>query len=109
MVNISATGADGSPKPAAFAAQVTGYPGAYIAVVGNNQLHFVAREPGDYSVTIGGHSQDGTELPVTTIDFHVDAPPIPQATSLVASTPTVSAQNITTPADPGTNTVTGTV
>lgn len=109
VVNISATGADGSPKPAAFAAQVTNYPGAYIAVVGNNQLHFVARAAGDYTVTIGGHSQDGTELPTTTIDFHVAEPPVAQATSLVASDPTVRAQDITTPADPGTNTVTGTV
>lgn len=109
MFSVSAMGGDGSPKSAAFAAQVTNYPGAYLAVVGTNQLHFVARDPGSYTVTIGGHSQDGTPLPNITIDFEVSAPPIPQATALVASTPTVKAQDITTPADPGTNTVTGTV
>lgn len=109
VVTISATGADGSPKPAAFAAQITNYPGAYLAIVGGNQLHVVARDPGDYTVTIGGHSADGTALPNTTIDFHVDAPPVPQATALGASAPSVSTQNITTPPDPGTNTVTGSV
>ena len=109
VFSISATGADGTAKPAAFAAQVSGYPGAYIAIVGANNLHFVANDPGDYTVTIGGHSADGTALPDLTLDFHVAAPPVPQATALVASTPAVRTKDLVTPADPGTNTVTGSV
>lgn len=107
--NVGATDDLNNAKPAAFTAQVSGYPGAYVALVGSNQLHFVAKVAGTFTVTITGHSQDGTALPTLTLDFTVNVPPVPQATKLTVTDPIVSNQSIVTPADPGNSTVTGNV
>ena len=93
-------------KPASLSAQVSGFPNAYIALVGSNQLHFVGQQPGDFTVTVSGHSADLTALPDLVLNFHVDAIPVPQAKEITASDPTVKNQDITTPANPGTDTVT---
>ena len=92
-------------KPVSGTAIVSGYPGAYVARVGQNELHFVAQQPGSYTVTINATSQDGTALPVVTLDFTVTAPPVPQATHVTATDPIVKNKDITTPGDPGSNTV----
>jgi len=96
-------------RPAGFSAQVSPYANAYVALVGGNTLHLVPKQPGASTVTINGHSQDGTPLPPVSLSFNASLPPVPQATEFVLSTPSVSNQNITTPGDPGTDTVTGTV
>ncbi len=93
-------------KPASLSAQVSNFPNAYIALVGSNQLHFVAQQPGDFTVTINGHSQDLTPLPALVLNFHVDAPPVPQAKEITATDLTVKNQDVTTPANPGTDTIT---
>lgn len=105
---LSATGADGSAKPAGFSAQIAPYATAYVALTGGNTLHIVPKGPtGDVTVTITGHSADGTALPVVTITYTISAPPVAQATQIVAADPTIKGQDITTPPDPGTDTVTG--
>ncbi len=96
-------------KPAGFSAQVSGYPNAYVYLNGANEVNFVARQPGNFTVTVTGHSQNGTLLPTLTVDFVVSAPPVPQATHLTATDPIVRNQDITTAADPGTDTITGNV
>ncbi len=95
----------GSARPAALSAQVSGYPGAYVALVGANNLHFVAQAPGDYTVTVSGHSADGTALPSITASFTVTAPPVEQADAITATDPVIRTKDNITPADPGTDTV----
>jgi hypothetical protein len=109
VFNVQAFDDSNAAKPAGFSAKVSGYPGAYVAIVGSNNIHFVAVNPGTYTVTVTGHSQDGTALPTLTLDFTVNTPPVPQATHLVLSDPVVGNKSIVTPADPGTDTVTGNV
>lgn len=100
---------DGAFRPAAFSAEVDGYPSAYIAVVGANHLHFRPIAPGTYTVTISGHAAgSGAELPVSSYTFDVAAPPESTATQFKLSTPVLRATDIATPGDPGTDTVTGT-
>lgn len=107
--DLSAAGSDETPRPAGFSAVVSDYSKGYIALVGT-RLHFVSKgTAGANSVTISGHSQDGTALPDKVVDFNVTDPPVPQATHFVIGDISVADQNITTPGDPGTNTVTGSV
>ncbi len=106
--DLSAAGADESPRPAGFSAAVSDYAKGYVALLGLNRLYFVSKGiPGVNSITISGHSQDGTALPDRIIDFNVTSPPVPQATHFVIGDISVVNQDITTPGDPGTDTVTG--
>ena len=108
IIPLSATGADGTGKPAGISAKVVPYPGLHLSLSsGGSPLHAVADSAGDYTVTISGHSQDGTTLPNDLLQFHVTVPPPPQATSIVVGTITIKGADITTPADPGTDTVVG--
>lgn len=72
-------------------------------------LHCVPKKAGTVSITVSGHSADGTPLPSLTFDFTISNPPVPQADHFVLGSPTVKGQDTTTPADPGTDTVVGTV
>lgn len=73
--------------------QISPYSVAYVANA-SGTLHVVAKTVGAVTLTISGHSQDGTP---------------PQATHFVLGSWTVKNQDITTPDDPGVDTVNGTV
>lgn len=96
-------------RPAGFSAQVAPYSVAYVALTGTNTLHVVPKTAGSFTITINGHASDGSALAPLELDFTASTPPISPATNFVASTVTVKGQDITTPADPGTDTVTGNV
>lgn len=107
--DLSAAGADDTPRPAGFSAIVSDYSKGYVALVGT-RVYFVSKgTAGANSITISGHSQNGTTLPDVTLDFNVTLPPVPQATHFVIGDISVVNQDITTPGDPGTDTITGTV
>jgi hypothetical protein len=108
LSSIGAQDDSGNPLPAAFSAQIAPYSVAYVANDGG-VLHVVAKTVGTATLTISGHSQNGTALPNQTQDFTVSAPPVPQATHFVIGSWTVKGDDITTPLDPGTDTVNGTV
>jgi hypothetical protein len=95
-------------RPVSFSITVTNYAAIYVQVAGNT-VHVVSKGVGTGNAVISGHSQDGTALPDLTMEFTVGPVPIPQATHFVAGSVTVKNSDITTPADPGTDTVTGTL
>jgi len=101
-----------SPQPASFTATVAPYgTGAYVALVGTNVLHFVTppSATGSFTVTVSGASQNGTLLPNDVYNFTVTAPPTPQATHFTDGGVTVKGKDITRPADPGVDHVSGNV
>lgn len=109
IFSITSNGADESPRPAGFSATINPYSVAYVAAAptGGGNLHVVGKTVGTCTLTISGHSQDGTSLPDLSLDFNLTAIPVPQATHFVAGSIAVGDQGITTPADPGTDTITG--
>lgn len=108
LSSLGAQDDSGTPQSAAFSAQIAPYAVAYVANAGGT-LHVVAKTTGSATLTISGHSQDGTPLPNQTQDFTISTPPPPQATHFVLGSWTVKGQDITTPADPGVDTVSGLV
>ena len=108
LSSIGAQDDSGNPQPAAFSAQIAPYSAAYVANAGGT-LHVVAKTTGSATLTISGHSQDGTALPPQAQDFTITTPPPPQATQFILGSWTVKSKDITTPLDPGVDTVNGTV
>lgn len=106
---ISALGSDESQRPATFKVTVTDYSKGYVNVGGGNQIWYIPRVPGDNSYTITGKSQDGTDLPPTTYNVTATALPVPQATHFEFTAVEVRNQDITTPADPGVDNVSGSI
>lgn len=109
IFDISAAQTDGISRAAAFSATVSDYSTAYVALVGANHIHCVSKKAGTVTVTVSGHSQDGTALPPITKDFTFNTPPSPQADHFITTDPSVRNTDTITPQDPGTDTVTGTV
>lgn len=95
-------------RPAGFSATVSNYSVAYVANVGTNGLSVVSKGLGTCDVTIFSHSQDGTPLPNIVRSYTVDPAPVPQANNLVVNNDQgVQPNGLTTPSDPGTDTVVG--
>ncbi len=110
IMALSAADNADNPRPASASIQTAPYPAAYTAVVGGNSLHFVPSAPGTYTVTITGTSADGTAIPTTVTTFIVtDTPPPDQATHFVLGDVVLRTKDITTPGDPGSDTVTASV
>lgn len=103
---IAAKGVDGTDRPAGFSATISNYAVAYVAIDGAGWLHAVPKTTGAVTVTITGHSQDGTEMTPLSLDFQINPLPVPQADHFEASAPVLDSL-IIVPADPGTDTVTG--
>lgn len=103
--NVGAT--DGTnPRAANLVAQLDTFGTVgYIALVTPTEVHFVALGAGTGVVTITGHSQDGTALTPITKEFTVGATPVTQANTITASEPVVKNQDITTPPNPGSDTI----
>lgn len=80
---------------------------AYVAKTGNETIHIVGVSPGTCSITMTSHSQDNTLIQSDSISVTVTTPPPPQATAVTAGTVTTQNQGLSTPPDPGTPTVTG--
>lgn len=91
-----------------FNVQVADYSLGYVALAGANRIYFVPKTPGTVTIAISGTSQDGTALPVVTIEYQTAATGgETQATKFVAGPITVKPNDIGVPADPGVDTVTG--
>ncbi len=97
----------GVNRPATFAVKVADYTLGYVALSGGTRVYFVPKLVGATSITISSKNQSGGSLPDITMDFTTADLPSPQATHLVLSGLTVAAADITTPIDPGNDTVTG--
>ena len=93
LSSIGAQDDSGNPQPAAFSAQIAPYSAAYVANAGGT-LHVVAKTTGSATLTISGHSQDGTALPPQAQDFTITTPPPPQATQFVLGSWTVKSKDI---------------
>lgn len=110
---IGAADDSGTARAATFTATVSVYsPGdVYVNVPSDkpNQLHFVAKTAGNYTVTITGNSQDGTPLPADVQSFVVTDAPTPQATHFTDSSVTVFGITVFTPGDPGADHISGTL
>src|SRR5271157_229957 len=105
---VGAQGAGGESEPAGYSVQVSDYATAYVAPAPNfaNRVYVVPKKAGSVTVTVSGHSADGTALPPITRSYEFDPLPLPQATQFVLGAD--SSDNINqAPADPGTDTITG--
>ncbi len=98
------------PHNASYSAQISDVSVGYIAKVGAGRIYMVSKTPGTVNVVVSGTSANGTPLPTVTVEYTVTpASTEPQATHFVTSTPSVQANDITTPAETASDTVTGTV
>src|SRR5271157_4556007 len=85
---VGAQGAGGETEPAGFSVQVSDYTVAYVGFLGNppNTVAVVPKKAGTVTVTVSGHSADGTALPAITRSYEFDPLPVPQATQFVLGT-----------------------
>lgn len=104
--SLAAKDADGIDRPAGFSVTTSDYSIAYVAIDGSNWIHVVPKAPGSVTVTVTGHSQDGTAMTPLTLEFTIDPLPTPQATHFEAGEPVLDSL-IIVPPDPGTDTATG--
>jgi len=108
--DLSAKDAAGVPHSATYSATISDTAVGYIAKQGSARIFMVAKAAGTVNIVISGTSQDGTALPIVTVEYTVPtAGGETQADHFEASTPSVQANDITTPPDPGVATVTGSV
>lgn len=104
--NLGAQDNSGTGRPASFSVKVADYSLGYVFAQGN-QIYFVPKALGSTSITVSGTANDGTALPPLSFDFVTAMAPPPEATHFTADGIQVLNQDITTPADPGSDTVTG--
>lgn len=103
-------GSDGAARPCGYSVKTSDYSVAYAAVDGSGWIHIVPKTIGTVTVTISGHSQDGTAMTPLSLDFSVTPVPVPQADHFEIGTIEVMGPLAPqSPADPGTDTVTGTL
>lgn len=106
---LSAHDAADVARAATFSVKVANYALGYVFNV-TGQIYFVPKGVGENSITITGKDSAGNDLPPMSLDFTVTAtPPPPEATHFVVGAIQILGINITTPTDPGTDTVTGTL
>lgn len=106
--NLGAADNDGVGRPASFSVKVANYSLGYVFAQGN-QIYFVPKGLGSTSITVSGTAHDGTALTPLSFDFVTSEAPVPQATHFTSDTIQILNQDITTPQDPGSDTVTGTL
>lgn len=96
---------------ASYSAQISDTAIGYIAKVGSGDIFMVAKAPGTVNIVISGTSQNGTALPVVTVEYTVPGGGgETQATHFETGDITVQANNVGTPPEtPGVDTVTGSI
>jgi hypothetical protein len=105
--SLGAADAGGAARPATFAVKIADSSLGYVALQSGNQVWYVPKGVGVTTITISGASADGTALTPVSMQFTTATPPPPQASTFTESAVEIRGQDITTPADPGSDTVTG--
>ncbi len=103
---LGAVDGDGVARPATFSVKVADYSLGYVFAQGS-QIYFVPKANGTTTILISGAAADSSPLPNITMEFVTAVPPPPHAANFTTSTVEILNHDITTPGDPGSDTVTG--
>ncbi len=105
---FTSKGSDGTVRPCSFVLHTSNYPVGCVNYDGAG-IAVRAKSVGSFDVTISGHSQNLTQMTPTVLSYTVVLPPDPTQADHFEIGDVFISDGFAKPADPGSDTVTGTI